>query len=599
MLATNGFDTTIFACSFNHSSFREERLKYKELFKVEDIQGVRFFWIKAPSYYKNDWRRILNMVIYSARVFIMSKNLDQIPTIILASNPHLFSGLIGYLLAKKYNAPFVFEVRDLWPQVFVDIGAFHPKHPLILLMKFIERFIYSHADNIITLMPNASEYIEASGGDRNKINYLPHGVDVELFQGSGDNLPQELPEELKKIKTSGKLIVGYIGAHGIADALDTLIDCCYLLQSEGREKPHFVLVGNGSEKERLEKRACHLNLRNISFYTSVQKNIVPGVIKLFDVAVVCKKDSPLYKYGTSFIKTFDYMACGVPILWAVNAPDCPVIDAGCGIAVPSEQPEKMAEAIKFFTEMDEETRKDIGRNGLDYVRKNHDSKVLVQKLISLFEILASRPVSRNVFKTRCISLKILLDWIGSFFGMIMMLPVFLWVACRIKIEDNGPIFYRGERTGLNGKPFRIFKFRTMVVDAEKLGASSTSDDDARITKIGRFLRRYKLDELPQLINVLNGDMSLVGPRPEVKKFTDLYTEEEKLILSVRPGITDWASIWNPDEGAILAGSPDPDRDYLEKIRPEKIRLQLKYVRERSFWTDIRILFLTLKTILIK
>ncbi len=184
-------------------------------------------------------------------------------------------------------------------------------------------------------------------------------------------------------------------------------------------------------------------------------------------------------------------------------------------------------------------------------------------------------------------------------GLIVFGPALLLFARSIKREDHGPVFYRGERIGLHGKPFRIFKFRTMVVDAEKLGASSTSDDDERITKIGRFLRRYKLDELPQLINVLIGDMSLVGPRPEVKKFTDLYTDEEKMILTIRPGITDWASIWNPDEGAILAGSTDPDRDYLEKIRPEKIRLQLKYVRERSFWTDLRIIILTLKTILIK
>jgi len=139
----------------------------------------------------------------------------------------------------------------------------------------------------------------------------------------------------------------------------------------------------------------------------------------------------------------------------------------------------------------------------------------------------------------------------------------------------------------------------MVVDAEKLGASSTSDDDTRITGVGKFLRKYKLDELPQLINVLVGDMSLVGPRPEVKKFSDMYTNEEMAILSVRPGITDWASIWNPDEGSILAGSTDPDRDYLEKIRPEKIRLQLKYVREQSFWTDLKIIFLTLTTILFK
>lgn len=181
-------------------------------------------------------------------------------------------------------------------------------------------------------------------------------------------------------------------------------------------------------------------------------------------------------------------------------------------------------------------------------------------------------------------------------GVVLLAPLFFWLAWRIKSEDGGPVFYRGVRVGLHGKTFRIFKFRTMVVNAEKIGGSSTSDDDPRLTKVGRFLRKYKLDELPQLFNVLFGEMSLVGPRPEVKKFTDMYTEEEKVILNVRPGITDWASLWNPDEGALLKGSLDPDKDYMEKIRPEKIRLQLKYVRERSFWVDLKIIFQTLAVV---
>lgn len=189
-------------------------------------------------------------------------------------------------------------------------------------------------------------------------------------------------------------------------------------------------------------------------------------------------------------------------------------------------------------------------------------------------------------------IKRLFDIVAATAGLATLSPVFLWSAWRIKHEDGGPVFYRGKRIGLHGKPFRIYKFRTMVVDAETLGASSTSDDDARITPIGKFLRKYKLDELPQLINVLVGDMSLVGPRPEVKKFTDLYTDEEKVILTVRPGITDWASIWNSDEGAILAGAKDPDKAYMELIRPTKLKLQIKYVNERSFWVDLKIIFLT-------
>lgn len=195
--------------------------------------------------------------------------------------------------------------------------------------------------------------------------------------------------------------------------------------------------------------------------------------------------------------------------------------------------------------------------------------------------------------------KRIFDIVCSACGILALSPLLLWAGWQIKKEDGGPVFYRGERVGLRGQIFRIYKFRTMVVDAEKLGASSTSDDDARITRIGKFLRKYKLDELPQLINVIKGDMSLVGPRPEVKKFTDMYTNDEKVILSLRPGITDWASIWNPDEGALLAGSADPDRDYVEKIRPEKIRLQMKYFKEQSFLTDIKIILLTLKTILSK
>jgi lipopolysaccharide/colanic/teichoic acid biosynthesis glycosyltransferase len=139
----------------------------------------------------------------------------------------------------------------------------------------------------------------------------------------------------------------------------------------------------------------------------------------------------------------------------------------------------------------------------------------------------------------------------------------------------------------------------MVVEAEKLGGPSTADDDPRITKIGRLLRKFKLDELPQLINVLKGEMSFVGPRPEVQHYVEMFTEEEKAILSVRPGITDWASLWNPDEGAILAESFDPEKAYMEEIRPQKLKLQLKYVRERSFSSDLKIIFLTLKTIMIR
>jgi lipopolysaccharide/colanic/teichoic acid biosynthesis glycosyltransferase len=188
------------------------------------------------------------------------------------------------------------------------------------------------------------------------------------------------------------------------------------------------------------------------------------------------------------------------------------------------------------------------------------------------------------------------DIFFSALGLVLLSPLIGWIAWRIHRENNGPVFYRGERVGLHGKLFRIFKFRTMVMNAEKLGGSSTADDDPRITHIGKKLRKYKLDELPQLFNVFLGEMSLVGPRPEVKYYTDMYTVEEKAILGVRPGITDWASLWNPDEGAILAGAANPDQAYMDLIRPTKLKLQIKYVHNHSCFIDLKIIFLTLLAI---
>ena len=194
-------------------------------------------------------------------------------------------------------------------------------------------------------------------------------------------------------------------------------------------------------------------------------------------------------------------------------------------------------------------------------------------------------------------MKRIFDVLASAVGLLLLSPVLFLSAVLIKLEDRGPVFYRGVRVGGYGRPFRIYKFRTMVVNAERLGAPSTADDDPRITKVGNSLRRYKLDELPQLINVLKGEMSLVGPRPEVQLEVALYTEEEKALLNVRPGITDYASIRFHNEGEILQGSEDPHQAYREKIRPEKIRLGLEYVQNHSLWVDFKIIIQTLKTLL--
>lgn len=193
-----------------------------------------------------------------------------------------------------------------------------------------------------------------------------------------------------------------------------------------------------------------------------------------------------------------------------------------------------------------------------------------------------------------------LDIIVSFLGIIIFSSLLVLLAVLIKIDSKGPIFYRGIRIGKSGKPFRIFKFRTMIPEAEKLGGPSTPADDPRLTKIGKFLKKYQLDELPQLFNVLKGEMSLVGPRPEVPSEIDsLDPKTRKIILSVKPGMTSLATLANPHEGEVLRGSKDPHKTYCEKIKPEKIRLNLEYVNKKSFWLDVRVIIKTFFTAIFK
>lgn len=188
------------------------------------------------------------------------------------------------------------------------------------------------------------------------------------------------------------------------------------------------------------------------------------------------------------------------------------------------------------------------------------------------------------------------DLLFSFLGLIVLLPFFLLAALLITADSRGGVFYCQTRVGKNGKDFRLCKFRTMASGSDKKGLITVGAKDSRITRVGYFLRKYKLDELPQLINVLKGEMSLVGPRPEVRKYVEMYTEEQRKVLSVVPGITDYASIEYVDENRILGEAEDPDKAYVEKIVPDKIRYNMRYIEHKSVGEYFKIIFLTFGSI---
>lgn len=193
-------------------------------------------------------------------------------------------------------------------------------------------------------------------------------------------------------------------------------------------------------------------------------------------------------------------------------------------------------------------------------------------------------------------LKRVFDFVFSFIGLCFLVPFFILISVIVKIDSRGPVFYLQQRVGRGGRLFHLFKFRTMHTEADKLTAITVGKRDSRITHVGYYLRKYKLDELPQLINVVKGDMSLVGPRPELKKFVDLYTKEQRDVILVRPGITDLASIEYRNENELLEGKADPIDFYIREIMPHKLELNRHYIQHQSFGLDLKIIFTTVFSI---
>lgn len=196
-------------------------------------------------------------------------------------------------------------------------------------------------------------------------------------------------------------------------------------------------------------------------------------------------------------------------------------------------------------------------------------------------------------------MKRVMDFVLSSIGLILLSPLFLFLMIFISIESSGGPFYLQERVGRNGKTFKLIKFRSMKAGSDKKGLLTIGSNDARITRTGYFLRKYKVDELPQLINVFLGEMSLVGPRPEVKKYTDLYDEEQRKVLTIKPGITDYASLEYFEESDLLKQSNNPELTYIQEIMPAKLKINLKYVSENSIMGDFNIIWKTIKRILKK
>lgn len=373
--ARMGLRPVIICASFHHLMTRLPEAGRGE------VDGIPYEWIKARRYEQNDRRRVVNMVEFSARLALRRLRELPRPDVVIASSPHPFVAFNGYRLARRYGAKFIFEVRDLWPLTILEVGGYSPRHPFVRAMAWAERLGYERCDYTVSLLGGAAPYMTAHGLDEKKFVYIPNGMDSQASQG-GEALPEEHAAVVRSLKEQGRQIVLYSGSHGLVNALDNVIEAAKFLSDEPRI--HFLLVGQGPEKERLQRRAREASLTNVTFLPPVGRSQMPALTGAADLGYIGLQKKALFKYGVSPNKLFEYMAAGLPVLFAVDTDYDEVSQARCGFSVAAEDPPALAAALRQTAGMNPEELHRMGRNARQYVQDAHTYDVLARQYAALF-----------------------------------------------------------------------------------------------------------------------------------------------------------------------------------------------------------------------
>lgn len=364
----------VVASSFHYVARRPLRLGDGESHRLEEIEGAAFLWIRAPAYRESKLARIWSWLAFSWRVWReVGLREREDPDVIVGSSPYPFAALAAERVAARHGVPFVLEVRDLWPQTLIDLGRLSRLHPFIVLLDWIERYLYRRADRIVSLLPEASDYMEGKGADPDRIAWIPNGVDLEMVPE-----PEPPPSE-------GPFTVMYAGAHGLSNTLDLVLDAAGILLREGwgPDRVIFRLVGDGPYKPRLRERACRDGLDNVVFDDPVPKREIYAILQEADAFVRPLEDSPLYRWGASPNKLFDYMACARPVVYATRSRENPVGQSGGGRSVPPGDPEALAATVRELAGLRPEQRWELGLRARRFVEVHHAFSQLAARFESV------------------------------------------------------------------------------------------------------------------------------------------------------------------------------------------------------------------------
>ncbi|MCF6212460.1 MAG: glycosyltransferase family 4 protein [Flavobacteriaceae bacterium] len=370
-----GYDVKIISGSYNHLFINQPNVKNKT-YAFEEVEvGITFCWVKTPKYYDGGYRKFWSNLIFMLRLFFIPTKKLRKPDYIIVSSMPIFPIINGYLFKKRFNSKkLIIEIRDLWPLTPIYLKGYSNNHPLVKIIGLFEMFAYKKSDYIVSLLPNAASYINNISKKPDKFKWIPNGIDKKYLKAAplDDGVVTQLPKD--------KFIVGYTGTMGMANALEYFIEASTILQD--KTKIHFVLVGNGYLKNTLQKQTKEQ--KNITFIPKINKEKVQSMLDYFDLCFIGRNDTPLFNYGVSSNKYFDYMLSKTPVLVSSNLIKDPVELSGCGITVKPENAQAVADGILTFFEMDESERNIMGIKGYDYVKKYHNFTVLSQSYLSLF-----------------------------------------------------------------------------------------------------------------------------------------------------------------------------------------------------------------------
>ena len=372
---------TILASSLDYSTQQEQRLTEGQDTLTQLEQGVNYVWLRTPPYQGNGAGRVKNMLAFLRAVVNWKPDAGTgRPDVVIGSSPHLFSGLAAYLLARRYRVPFVLEIRDIWPKSMVELLGVSPKHPFILTLAALERFLYQRADLVVGVLQGVGRHASRVAGHAVPFLWLPNGVDLKQY-----------PAQNTQASTNSETFsVVYTGAHGVPNSLDTALEAALLLQQQGHGQIQFTFIGEGVSKADLKSWAEKNALRNVRFADPVPKKQVASLLAEADALLLLWRDSLLYADGISPNKLFDYFAAARPIVHAIRTPFDPVAEAGAGITIPPEDPQALADALLTLSRLPESERRAMGERGRAYVEEHHDMRRLARRLGNALWVLSRR-----------------------------------------------------------------------------------------------------------------------------------------------------------------------------------------------------------------